>query len=215
MHHGRQHASMARGCVDLERLMRQLIFAGLSLLLPCAALAADPQGEWLDEHGLARIRIVDCSGHLWGATVWEKEPGGLDIHNPDPAKRARPTLGAPILLDMKPAPGKADRWDGQVYDSENGKTYTASIRVLTPTTLEIKGCVAFGMLCGGETWTRYVDPAPATVSSNSMATGAVRGSKGPPSKPAALPGAPVAGARPAATSTASSADFCAAVIAVK
>ncbi|MEW6640883.1 MAG: DUF2147 domain-containing protein [Pseudomonadota bacterium] len=196
--------------------MRQLIFAGLSLLLPCAASAADLQGEWLDAHGLARIRIADCNGHLWGASVWEKEPGGLDIHNPDPAKRSRPTLGAPLVLDMKPTQGKADHWDGQVYDSENGKTYTASIRVLTATTLEIKGCVAFGMLCGGETWTRYVDPAPpATASSSPMATGAVKGAKGPPVKPAALPVPPLAGAKPAATATASNADFCTAVTAAK
>jgi len=192
--------------------MRQLIFAGLSLLLPCAAFAADPQGEWLDEHGLARIRIADCSGHLWGASVWEKEPGGLDIHNPDPAKRSRPTLGAPILLDMKPAPGKADRWDGQVYDSENGKTYSASVRVLTPTTLEIKGCVAYGMLCGGETWTRVVEPTPPPVASNPpLATGALKG-KGAPVRPAALPPPP---AKPQATATASNADFCAAVTAAK
>lgn len=195
--------------------MRQLIFAGLSLLLPCAASAADPQGEWLDAHGLARIRIADCNGHLWGATVWEKEPGGLDTHNPDPAKRSRPTLGAPLLLDMKPVAGK-DRWDGQVYDSENGKTYTASIRMLTATTLEIKGCVAFGMLCGGETWTRYVDPAPpASASASPMATGAVKGAKAPPVRSAALPVPPAPAAKPAATATASSVDFCAAVIAAK
>ncbi|MBR1222226.1 DUF2147 domain-containing protein [Bradyrhizobium sp. U87765 SZCCT0131] len=204
--------------------MRQLIIAGLSLLLPCAAVAADPQGEWLDAHGLARIRIADCNGRLWGATVWEKEPGGLDIKNPDPAKRSRPTLGAPLLLDMKPAAGKPDRWDGEVYDSENGKTYTASIRVLSPTSLEIKGCIAYGMLCGGETWTRVVEPTPPAAAiaatTTASATGAVKG-KTAPAHPAAVPPPrsaavpPAVIAKPQATATATTTDFCAAVIAAR
>lgn len=201
--------------------MRHLIFAGLTLILPCAASAADPQGEWLDAHGLARIRIADCDGHLWGATVWEKEPGGLDVKNPDPLKRSRPTLGLPLLLDMKPAAGKPDRWDGQVYDSENGKTYTATIRVLTPTSLEIKGCIAYGMLCGGETWTRVVEPTPPAVAAGSSATttASVKG-KGPAVRSAAAPSVhagavPPAALKPQATATATTADFCAAVIATK
>ena len=57
----------------------------------------------------------------------------------------------PILLDMTPT--KPNKWDGQVYNSKNGKTYSANISLFDPNTLRIQGCV-LGFLCGGENWTR-------------------------------------------------------------
>ena len=103
---------------------------------------------------IARIKIVDCEGRLWGVVQWEAQPG-TDSKNPDPNLRTRPTLGMPILLGMKPK-GR-DRWDGAIYNSENGKTYSGGIRVLDDKRLRITGCV-LGFLCGGETWTR-TEPA--------------------------------------------------------
>ena len=127
-------------------------------------------GEWLVNDRVARIKIVDCGGHLWGVVAWEARPGGTDHRNPDPQLRSRPTLGMPILLDMTPA--KPNRWEGQVYNSQNGKTYSASITLSDPNTLRIQGCV-FGFLCGGENWTRFetndtVGRAPAQTQPKPM-----------------------------------------------
>ncbi len=132
--------------------MRLSICVGSALLLATfPAMAAEPTGDWLVENGAAHIRIENCGGSLWGVTSWEKVPG-KDTENPDPAKRNRPTLGIPILIDMKPA-GDGSRWDGQVYNAENGKTYTANITLKDANTLRIQGCV-LGFLCGGQDWTR-------------------------------------------------------------
>lgn len=119
-----------------------------------ATAAATPLGEWLVSKQLARIKIVDCDGRLWGVVSWEQHPG-IDGKNPDPRLRSRPTLGMPILLGMTQS--KADQWDGQIYNSQDGNTYSANIKLLNATTLRVQGCV-FGILCGGENWTR-VDPA--------------------------------------------------------
>lgn len=118
---------------------------------PAAPSSPAPTGEWLVADRVARIKIVDCGGHLWGVVAWEARPGGTDQRNPDPQLRSRPTLGMPILLDMTLA--KPNRWEGQVYNSQNGKTYSANISLSDPNTLRIQGCV-FGFLCGGENWTR-------------------------------------------------------------
>lgn len=125
------------------------------------ANSADPTGEWLVAERVARIQIVNCEdGRLWGVVSWEMNPG-IDSKNPDPALRTRPTLGMPILLGMSQT--KANQWDGQIYNSENGKTYTANISLVDAHTLRVRGCV-FGFLCGGENWTRVetrlVDPKP-------------------------------------------------------
>ncbi|MDR3469639.1 MAG: DUF2147 domain-containing protein [Xanthobacteraceae bacterium] len=152
--------------------------------------ATGPVGEWVVEDGVARIRIVDCNSHLWGVVSWEKNPGGIDSANPDTSKRTRPTLGIPILLNLtKPPSGNTDQWTGKIYNAENGKTYDAKIRPLSPDKLELKGCV-LGFLCGGQTWTRYVDPAAAAPATSlpAPAAGAVKGKAGTAAaKPAPAP----------------------------
>ncbi len=98
-----------------------------------------------------------------------KDPAGHDINNPDASKKNRPTLGMPILLDMKKKPG-VDQWEGQVYNAKDGQIYSSTIKPVGTDQLEIQGCV-LGFLCGGETWTRVAGPIPSSPS-NSMAKGA-------------------------------------------
>ncbi len=101
---------------------------------------------------VAHIRVAECNGSMWGAVAWEKEPGGIDEHNPDVSKRSRPTLGMAVLINMKKKPG-VDQWEGEVYNANDGKTYSSTIKPIGSDKLEIQGCV-LGFLCGGETWTR-------------------------------------------------------------
>jgi len=119
-----------------------------------ARTPTDPTGEWLVAKQVARIKIADCDGRLWGVVAWEAQPGGIDRKNPDPNLRSRPTLGMPILLGMTPS--KMNQWDGKIYNSEDGHTYSASISLVDPNTLRVQGCF-LGFLCGGENWAR-VDP---------------------------------------------------------
>src|SRR6201988_556809 len=131
-----------------------------------AALAADPTGDWRVADGVANIRVARCGSSLWGVVAWEKEAGGRDNNNPDASKRNRPTLGMPILLDMKHKPG-TEQWEGQVYNAKDGQTYSSTITPTDTNHLEIQGCV-LGFLCGGETWTRGAPPIPSSPV-NSMA----------------------------------------------
>jgi uncharacterized protein (DUF2147 family) len=138
---------------------RIVLFSATLLAAATPASAAEPIGEWLVKDASARIKIDNCGDALWGVVAWEKEPG-TDEHNPDPAKRTRPTLGMPILLGMKP--GEANRWDGDVYNAENGKTYSSHISLVSPDVLRVEGCV-LGFLCGGEDWTRFQAPKEAST----------------------------------------------------
>lgn len=138
-----------------------------------SAVAADPTGDWRVADGVANIRVAQCNGNIWGVVSWEKSPGGRDANNPDPAKQTRPTLGMPILLNMKKKTG-ADTWEGQVYNAKDGQTYASTIKPVGDDKLEIQGCV-LGFLCGGETWSRVAPPIPSSPA-NSMAKGAAKGS---------------------------------------
>jgi uncharacterized protein (DUF2147 family) len=134
-------------------MKKQAILLGMmaASAVMTTAFAADATGEWLVADRTARINIADCGEALWGVVSWEADPGGVDEKNPDPAKRSRPTLGLPILLGMK-ARG-SNQWAGEIYNSENGKTYSGGLTLINPDMLRVRGCI-FGILCGGENWTR-------------------------------------------------------------
>src|SRR6202165_4076208 len=173
---------------------RKIVFSAFFLATGLnAALAADVTGDWRVADGVANIRVAQCNGSMWGAVAWEKAPGGRDTHNPDVSKQNRPSLGMPILIDMKRKPG-VDQWEGQVYNAKDGQFYSSTIKPVGPDQMEIQGCV-LGFLCGGETWTRVAGPIPSSPA-NSMA-------KGTP-KP---PGAPkTTGLNPAAKKPATAAS---------
>jgi len=124
------------------------------------ALAADPTGTWLTNGGKATVRIASCGPELCGTIIALREPNGLatgrpktDVNNPDASKRNRPMIGVPIVLGMKPS-GTPDKWNGQVYNAEDGKTYTGSITMQGARSLKLEGCVFGGLICKAQTWTR-------------------------------------------------------------
>ena len=158
-------------------IARAIVFSSL-VLSASAALAADPTGDWRVADDVANIRVAQCNGNMWGVVSWEKNPGGRDTNNPDVSKQSRPTLGMPILIDMKKKAG-LDQWEGQVYNAKDGQHYSSTIKPTGTDQMEIQGCV-LGFLCGGETWTRVGPPIPSSPA-NSMAKGA------PPKAPGALP----------------------------
>ena len=141
-------------------MKRLALLTLLSVFIAAPALAGDPTGDWLVEGGDAKIRIAICGNALWGVIGWEKSPG-QDTENPDPAKRTRPTLGIPILINMKPA--GADKWAGEIYNAQNGKTYKASVSLESDTSLKVRGCVLGGLFCGGENWSRAPAPSGAAA----------------------------------------------------
>ena len=177
---------------------RTIAFSGLFLATVLSpALAADPTGDWKVADGVATIRVAQCNGNMWGVVSWEKTPGGKDKNNPDPAKQSRPTLGMPILIDMKKKAG-ADAWEGQVYNAKDGQLYSSTIKPVGTDQLEIQGCV-LGFLCGGETWTRVGPPIPVSAAGNPAPAGApaAKGALPKPAAPQKTTGAVAPAAKPA------------------
>lgn len=127
---------------------------------PAAAETAPPHdpkspiGEWITEDGEGRVRIRACGQALCGV-VAAADPGETDRHNPDASKRNRPLLGTPVLIDMKSVNSK--RWEGEIYNAKNGKTYASNIMLKGPDVLRVEGCVFGGFFCGGQDWVRAKD----------------------------------------------------------
>jgi uncharacterized protein (DUF2147 family) len=174
-----------------RNIMRTIAYSGIFLATGLApALALDPTGDWRVADGVAIIRVAECNGSIWGAVAWEKTPGGRDKNNPDVSKQNRPTLGMPILIDMKKQPG-VDQWEGQVYNAKDGQYYSSTIKPVSPDQMEIQGCV-LGFLCGGETWSRVAGPIPSSPA-NSMAKGTAKTSAAPKTTGSVNPAAKTSG----------------------
>ena len=114
-------------------------------------------GTWLTQTGTSRVKIADCGGALCGTIVWLKEPNEdgkpkTDKNNPDAARKTKPLIGTQIVLGMKPS--GADKWVGQVYNAEDGKTYSGNLTLTGDNTLQLQGCALGGLLCKSQTWTR-------------------------------------------------------------
>jgi uncharacterized protein (DUF2147 family) len=124
------------------------------------AFAADPIGTWYSAGNRSQVRIAHCGGALCGGIVWLKDPNDpktgkpwTDVHNPDAAKRTRPLIGVRIVLDLTPS-NAPDKWQGRVYNADDGRTYSGYLTMTGANALELKGCVFGGIICKSETWTR-------------------------------------------------------------
>ena len=142
----------------MTQLSMPLLVLGLMTLAMTSspAWAGDPTGMWLSQDGDVKMKVARCGDAICSTIAWLKNPNDekakpkVDLNNADASKRSRPIMGSAIILPMK-ADG-ADKWSGQVYNAEDGKTYGGSFSLSGANKADLKGCVA--IICKTKTWTR-------------------------------------------------------------
>jgi uncharacterized protein (DUF2147 family) len=140
-------------------MRKVLVLASLVALapIPATAKAADPVGFWSVGEGKSQIEIAPCGDMLCGKIVWLSEPNDkkgkpkLDRNNPDSTLKSQPILGLTILSQLKQSSDRSDQWEGNVYNPEDGHTYSVYLRP-NDTTMEVEGCLAF--FCRTQVWPR-------------------------------------------------------------
>jgi len=73
-----------------------------------------------------------------------------DKNNADPAKRNRPLVGVEMLISMHR--DSTSKWSGQLYNDDDGKTYSGNLIEQGPSSIRIEGC--WLGICGGDDLTR-------------------------------------------------------------
>lgn len=124
----------------MKRLM-QSILAVTAFCAPAAASAMDIYGVWArDGHPTDKLEFFDCTGKLCAKGI-------LPMRDGSPP---------PLILRYAAKTGP-NSWKGDLYNPEDGKTYTGKITLDSADQLTLSGClVAF--LCQSETWTRISGP---------------------------------------------------------
>jgi uncharacterized protein (DUF2147 family) len=131
------------------------------------AQSASPVGNWAtaDKSGIIEIYHCTDSDALCGRLAWfqikadDPNPQGLDLKDPDPARRNQPLCGLTFMYGFKAA--QPNIWeDGTVYDPDSGKTYHAKMKLLDDGALDLHGYIGISLIGRSEIWTRYKNPVP-------------------------------------------------------
>ncbi|MBB1490869.1 DUF2147 domain-containing protein [Paracoccus sp. MC1854] len=126
--------------------MRTITLAAAFTMAATAALAADPiEGVWQtqpDEGSVALVQIVPCGGAYCG-TIVKTYKGQQEYQSPN--------IGKQIVIGM--APSGRDAYAGKVLRPADNKTYNGKAQV-SGGSMKLSGCVAGGLICRSQTWTR-------------------------------------------------------------
>jgi Delta7-sterol 5-desaturase len=148
------------------RILLWALGAALALANPTRA---EPQptifGTWLTQGASAIVRVAPCGdAQACGTIAWLWEPldergrPRTDAENSDPKRRLQPLIGATILGGFSQAPSGA--WTaGTIYNPEDGRTYTATLRLDGADGLAVEGCVLF--ICKKQLWRRTSAVCPS------------------------------------------------------
>ncbi len=127
--------------------MKQLIATfAVTLGLATAAFAADPvEGTWKtqpDDGSYAHVAMKPCGSAVCGTIARTFNDSG---------EYKSPNLGKTLVIDMVPQGGGA--YEGKVWRPSNNKIYIGKMD-LSGDSLRLRGCVAGGLICSKQTWTR-------------------------------------------------------------
>jgi uncharacterized protein (DUF2147 family) len=126
--------------------MKTLALTAALILVAGTAFAADPvEGVWQtqeDEGSYAYVTIAPCGAAFCGVISQTFKDG---------AEYQSENLGRQIVIDM--VPQGDGTYDGQVWRPSNDKIYVGGIE-LNGDSMKLAGCVAGGLICKKQTWTR-------------------------------------------------------------
>lgn len=141
------------------RFLAPILFVLLWYVSEAQNKADDIVGNWLTAgKEQAKIQIYKKGEKYYGKIIWLKNPvengkQRVDANNPDKSKRNNLIIGLLILTDFE-FDGDDEWEDGDIYDPENGKTYSCYMYLKNRNTLKLRGYIGISLFGRTETWTR-------------------------------------------------------------
>jgi uncharacterized protein (DUF2147 family) len=129
----------------IKKHLLALLTASLILSTQSAAQSSSLIDEWWTPGFNARVKLAPCENKLCGTITWAWDEQPIDVVD------RRPLVGQRIISGMMV--NAAQGYSGSIYNPEDGRTYNASMRLKSPNTLLVEGCVFF--ICQKQVWRRY------------------------------------------------------------
>ena len=126
--------------------MNKLFAAAIAIVASAGGATADPMlGTWkteVDDGSYAHVQMQTCGANICGTIARTFKDGG---------EYKSPTIGKMLVRNMTP---QGDgQYEGKVWRPSNDKIYLGKIN-LQGNALKLRGCVAGGLICAKQTWTR-------------------------------------------------------------
>ncbi|SEG38651.1 Uncharacterized conserved protein, DUF2147 family [Thalassococcus halodurans] len=126
--------------------MKKFLGIVMGLVLAASAATADPiKGTWkteVDDGSYAHIGLKSCGDKICGT---------IDKTFNSSGEYQSPNLGKVLVINMEPQGG--GKYEGKVWRPSNNKIYMGKM-TLSGNKLKLQGCVAGGLLCSSQNWTR-------------------------------------------------------------
>ena len=127
--------------------MKTIIIAAFATVaLGAGGAAADPAlGTWktqVDDGAYAHIKMTKCGANICGK---------IERTFNDTGEFQSENIGKTLVIDMQP--DGSGHYAGKVWRPSNDKVYIGKMDV-TGDSLKLAGCVAGGLLCSKQTWSR-------------------------------------------------------------
>ena len=118
-------------------------------------------GKWLSYKKKNQVQIYKQGTKYFGKLVWMMEPNDpatnkpkLDKENPDEKLRSRPLLNVALVTNLT-YKGNNMWGDGEIYNPEDGKTYSCEVSLKDANSIDLRGYVmGISFLGKTKTWTR-------------------------------------------------------------
>jgi uncharacterized protein (DUF2147 family) len=133
----------------MTRILAKIALVALALAVPVTASAqAALEGHWKNPKGSVVVRVASCGDAYCGVVIEASDKAKATAR-----KGGTPTLvGTRILSGMKPTGNGTFR--GQAFDPKRNIRAPATVRLIGPSTLVVKGCLISGIICKEQRWTR-------------------------------------------------------------
>ena len=133
----------------MQRILLRVLTLATALAMPLAASARGLEGQWRNPKGSVTVKVTNCGDNAYCATVVdasEKAKAGA-------RKGGTPRLiGTQILTDLKPTGNGT--YKGRAFEPKRNIRAPATVKVVGPNAITVKGCVISGIICKSQRWTR-------------------------------------------------------------
>jgi uncharacterized protein (DUF2147 family) len=158
------------------RLLPVLGALSIAVIASTATHAADPRGRYLTASGNFEVELARCGAALCGRV--SKVISNHSMSRPGEAMQAadaRDPMGLQLLSNFVAdgvASAEPTQWRGDIYNRENGKTYSCLMSLDARGDLVLRAYVGLPVFGKTQVWQRLGGPGSATGASTAASSSA-------------------------------------------
>ena len=136
--------------MNMKRILTKIVLIALAATVPVGASAqAALEGQWKNQKGSVVVRVAPCGNAYCGTVITASEKAKAGARKGGTAN----LIGTRILSNLRQAGDNV--YKGQAFEPKRNIRAPATLRLINPNTLQVKGCAIAGMLlCKEQRWTR-------------------------------------------------------------